>query len=142
MPIRISRSVSITEREISFTFSRSGGPGGQNVNKTSTRVTLLFDVGSTESLSEAQRALLKRRLAGRIGKDGVLRIVCQQYRTQTANRREALGRFVELMKAALKQERRRKPTSVPEAVREERLRDKKHRSRIKRDRARTHDPYD
>lgn len=142
MPIRISRFVSIPEREISYTFSRSGGPGGQNVNKTSTRVTLLFDVGSTESLSEAERALLKRRLAGRIGKDGVLRIVCQQYRTQTANRREALGRFVELMKAALKQERRRKRTSVPEAVTEERLRDKKHRSRIKRDRARSHDPYD
>jgi ribosome-associated protein len=142
MPIRISRSLNIPEKEVSYSFSRSSGPGGQNVNKTSTRVTLLFDVDSSESLSEAERALLKRRLARRIGKDGVLRVVCQQYRTQAANRREALGRFVELMKAALKRERKRRFTRVPEVVKEERLRDKKHRSRIKRDRARPHDPCD
>jgi ribosome-associated protein len=142
MPVRIGRSVDIPENEISYSFSRSGGPGGQKVNKTSTRVTLLFNVDASESLSESERALVKQRLAGRIGKDGVLRVVSQQYRTQTANRREALERFVELMKAALKRERKRKRTRVPETVKEERLRSKKHRSRIKRERARSHDPCD
>lgn len=135
MAIRINNRVSIAEEEISFAFARSGGPGGQKVNKTSTRATLLFDVDGSPSLTDGDRARIKERLATRINKEGVLRVVSQKHRTQTANRRAALERFVELLRAALKPKRRRKPTRVPEAAREQRLKDKKHRGRLKRERA-------
>lgn len=139
MPIQINHRLSIPDDEIDFTFTRSGGPGGQKVNKTSTRATLLFDVEASPSLTDAERARLRQRLATRISKDGMLRVVSQQYRTQTANRRAALERFVELLQEALKPRRKRKPTRVPSAVREERLKAKRHRSLIKRERSRSCD---
>ena len=135
MAIRINRYLSIPEKEILYRFARSSGPGGQKVNKASTRVSLLFDVFASESLSDAQRQEIKERLASRINRDGVLRVVSQKYRTQAANRREAQERFAELLRAALRRKRKRKPTRVPEAVREGRLKDKRHRSRLKRERA-------
>jgi ribosome-associated protein len=137
MAIRINRRVSIPEEEICFAFARSGGPGGQKVNKASTRVTLLFDVNRSPSLTDADRARIRGHLATRISRDGILRVVSQRHRTQTANRRAVLERFEELMRAALKPRRRRKPTRVPEAVKERRLRDKKHRSRLKLERTRS-----
>ncbi|MGD9141964.1 MAG: alternative ribosome rescue aminoacyl-tRNA hydrolase ArfB [bacterium] len=139
MAIRINSRVVIPEEEISFTYARSGGPGGQKVNKTSTRATLLFDVDASPSLTDADRARIRERLSTRISKDGVLRVVSQKHRTQTANRRAALERFTDLLQAALKPGRRRKPTAVPGAVKEKRLKDKRHRSRLKRERA---GPYD
>jgi len=139
VPIQINHRLSIPDDEIDFTFTRSGGPGGQKVNKTSTRATLLFDVEASPSLTDAERARLRQRLATRISKDGMLRVVSQQYRTQTANRRAALERFVELLQEALKPRRKRKPTRVPSAVREERLKAKRHRSLIKRERSRSCD---
>ena len=137
LPVQIRAGLWIPDEEIAFTFTRSGGPGGQKVNKTSTRATLAFDVEASPSLTDAQRARIKERLATRIGKDGVLRVVSQKYRTQSANRRAALERFIELLREALRQRRKRRPTRVPEAVREERLRQKRLRSRLKRERARS-----
>jgi ribosome-associated protein len=133
--IKINRDIGIPEHEVSYRFSRSGKPGGQKVNKTSSRVTLLFDVKNSESLSEAQRALIGERLASRINNDGILGVVSQKYRTQSANREAALERFKELLKKALKRKRRRKPTAVPQDVQERRLRAKKLRSRLKQERA-------
>ncbi|MFC1800313.1 alternative ribosome rescue aminoacyl-tRNA hydrolase ArfB [Candidatus Eisenbacteria bacterium] len=126
----------IQDYEISYTFSRSSKPGGQNVNKVSTRVTLLFDVEASQSLSDRQRDRIGEKLASRIGKDGVLRVVSQKYRTQKANREAALERFVALLAEALKSQRRRRPTAVPGKVREGRLEAKKRRGRIKRERVR------
>jgi len=83
----VSDTLEIPDSELSFVTSRSSGPGGQNVNKVDTRVTLLFDVAQSPSLSEAQRALLLERLPGRINKEGVMRVVSQRHRTQSANRR-------------------------------------------------------
>jgi ribosome-associated protein len=74
-----------------------GGPGGQNVNKVSSRVTLWFAVVNSPSLSQEQRDLIMSRLATRIGKDGVLRVVSQQTRSQAANRELTMERFVELL---------------------------------------------
>lgn len=139
MAIRINSRVTIPEEEITFTFARSGGPGGQKVNKASTRATLLFDVDESPSLTCAQRERIREHLATRISKGGILRVVSQKHRTQTANRRAALERFAELLRAALKPRRRRKPTAVPEAVKEKRLKDKRHRSRLKRERTRPPD---
>jgi ribosome-associated protein len=134
--IVIGRNLQIHAHEITFVFSRSSKPGGQKVNKTSSRVTLHFDVEKSVSLSEAQRTQIREKLASRISKDGILRVVSQKHRTQTANREAALERFKELLRTALKRRRRRKPTAVPQEVTEQRLRYKKHRSRLKRERTR------
>ncbi len=136
MAIEISGRLEIQEYEIAYTFSRSSKPGGQNVNKVSTRVTLLFDVEASQSLTDRQRERIGEKLASRIGKDGILRVVSQKYRTQKANREAALERFITLLADALKPRRRRRPTAVPRKVREGRLEAKKRRSRIKRARTR------
>jgi ribosome-associated protein len=136
MAIEINRNLEIQESEISYAFSRSSKPGGQNVNKVSTRVTLLFDLEASQSLSDRQRERIEEKLASRIGKDGILRVVSQKHRTQKANREAALERFIALVVSALKPRRRRKPTTVPREVKEGRLEAKKRRGLIKRARAR------
>ena len=133
--LKISRDVRIPEHEVYYRFSRSSKPGGQKVNKSSSRVTLLFDVGSCESLSEARRNLIRKRLASRISKDGILRVVSQKHRTQSANRQAALERFMELLRNALKPRPKRRSTAIPQEVKERRLRAKKHRGRLKQRRA-------
>lgn len=124
----------IPETELTFTTSRSSGPGGQNVNKLDTRVTLLFDVDRSPSLNERQRARLRERLAGRINKEGVMRVVSQRHRTQFANREEVVRRFAVLIADALVDEEKRIPVRVPRAVKARRLEDKRIRGRLKRER--------
>jgi ribosome-associated protein len=133
--IKITDDLLIPEDALSFTASRSSGPGGQHVNKSSTRVTLRFDVLGSPSLSAEQKALLLTRLSTRVNKDGVLRVVAQKHRSQSANRELAVARFTELLRAALKRTRPRHPTRVPKAARNRRLEEKKHRGRVKRDRS-------
>ena len=133
--IHINDQLSIPRDELSFTASRSSGPGGQHVNKVSTRVTLRFDVANSPSLTLGQKELILARLATRISKQGVLRVVSQKTRSQAANRELALERFVQLLQEALKQRPQRKPTKVPAAAKQKRLADKKHRSHLKRERS-------
>jgi ribosome-associated protein len=132
--IEIAPDLCLPEDELSFTASRSSGPGGQNVNKLETRITLRFDVAGSPSLSAAQRRLLQDRLATRITRAGTLQVTAQRHRTQAANREAALNRFVELVREALRPELPRVPTRVPAAVRRRRLADKLARGRRKRDR--------
>jgi ribosome-associated protein len=134
--IRINAELSIPDDEISFTFSRSSGPGGQNVNKLTTRATLLFDVGRSPSLSDARRAKILDKLATRISREGILRVVSRKHRTQRANREAATGRFAELLRDALVRRRPRKKTRVPVSVRKRRLENKKRRSWLKTGRKR------
>ncbi len=131
----IADGVDIPDAELAFTTSRSSGPGGQNVNKVNTRVTLLFDVDRSPSLLEQQRLLLHERLGGRINKEGILRVIVQRHRTQLANREEAVRRFVHLVRAALLEEEVRIKVSVPSSVNRRRLEEKRLRSRRKRDRS-------
>ncbi len=133
--IQIKPGLSIAEDELGFSFSRSGGPGGQNVNKVETRVALLFDVAGSPSLSPEEKRLVRSRLATRVSKAGVLRVVSQRHRAQAANREEAVKRFVELLRGALKVTPPRKHTRTPRAVRERRLAEKKRRGRRKRERS-------
>ena len=129
--ITITDRVIIPREELTFTASRSSGPGGQNVNKLSTRVTLQFDVLRSPSLTEDQKQRIFEKLKSRISKDGVLRVSCQQSRSQAANRDRAVERFVELLQEALTRRRPRRRTGVPAAARERRLEEKKRRSRVK-----------
>ena len=99
--IQINEQLAIPEDEVTFTASRSSGPGGQNVNKVNTRVTLWFDVAGSPSLSAEQKQQLLTHLANRITREGVLQIVSQQHRTQAANREAAIERFVEVVGKAL-----------------------------------------
>jgi ribosome-associated protein len=129
--ITITAGLAIPTDELTFTASRSSGPGGQNVNKLSTRVTLLFHVLRSQSLTEDQKQRILVKLKGRISKDGVLRVSCQQNRSQAANRDRAVERFVELLQQALTPKRSRKRTAVPASARERRLEEKKRRARVK-----------
>lgn len=125
--IEITRQLSIPDEELRFTFSRSGGPGGQNVNKVSTRATLWFDVAGSASLTEEQREKIIRRLGNRVSREGVLQVAAAQFRTQGANREDALRRFAALIAGALYEKPRRKKTGVPRRAREARLQAKKRR---------------
>jgi len=129
--IEINKSLSLADDEIRFTFSRSGGPGGQNVNKLNTRVTLWFDVAGSPTLSENQKEKIFQCLGKRINKDGVLQVVSMQSRTQLANREEALQRFVGLLAGSLVEKPVRKKTRVSRGAKERRLQAKKRKSTIK-----------
>ncbi|MCH7664672.1 MAG: aminoacyl-tRNA hydrolase [Acidobacteria bacterium] len=126
----------LPERELSYRSSRSSGPGGQNVNKVETRVTLLFDIPGSAVLDETQKELVRQRLATRINKKGVLRVVSQRHRTQNANREAVRTKLAELLAEALRPRRPRRPTKTPEKARRRRLEDKKRRSELKRRRGR------
>jgi len=119
---------------LTFTFTRSGGPGGQNVNKVSTRVTLWFDLEGCGTLTATEKARIRQRLAGRISRDGRLHVVAMRHRTQSANRRAAVERFYELLADALTPEPTRRPTRTPPRARQRRLREKRFRSEVKQSR--------
>jgi ribosome-associated protein len=129
--LKIHSGLTIPESEVHFRFSRSGGPGGQNVNKTETRVELLFDLGNTPQLTADQRQLAQERLATYLTADGILRLVVSETRNQVQNRRIAERRFQELLRTALRRRRPRTETRVPAAARAARLEDKRRRGSLK-----------
>jgi ribosome-associated protein len=133
--IKITDNISIRDDELIFKASRSAGPGGQNVNKLNSRITLFFDVANCESFSNAQKRRILSRLASRADKDGQIRVISQKFRTQQANRRAAIERLQQLLSDALKTKKIRRKTKVPYAARQRRLEQKKRRSQIKQQRA-------
>ena len=134
--ILINDDISIADSELTFLASRSSGPGGQNVNKVATRITLRFDLEASPSLNEAQKALIRRRLSNRISKDGVLSVSAQRERSQSANREAATERFSELLGRALEVDPVRRRKRTPARAKRRRLEEKRRRSRLKRDRSR------
>jgi ribosome-associated protein len=124
--IRVTRSVTLPVEEIQLRFSRSSGPGGQHAQRSETRVEAILDVEASSALTEAQ----KRRVIARGGP--TLRSVAQDERSQWRNRELAVARLVETLRAALKVERKRRPTKPTAASRKRRLEQKKKRSETKR----------
>lgn len=136
MPLRPAPGVEIPDDELVFSASRSGGPGGQHVNTTSSRVTLRFDVVASPSIPEALRARLIARLGRRVAADGAVRVHAQDSRSQHANRKLAEARLEALLARALAPERPRVATSVPRAEKRRRIDAKKRRGEVKRGRGR------
>lgn len=132
--IVINDTLSIPGSELRYQASRSGGPGGQHVNTSSTRVELEFDVDRSPSLTEPQRAAIRERLANRISADGMLRLSSRSSRSQHRNREDVTARFQRLLADALKERKPRKRTKVPRAVKEARLKAKKRRAQVKKQR--------
>ncbi len=132
--LRINDEVTIPLAELSFRFSRSSGPGGQHVQKSSTRVELLFDVANSPSLTEEQRSRVLERLSGYVDSAGVLHLTSQSERSQLRNREEVVSRFQSLLRKALKRRKRRRPTRPTAASKERRLQEKRRRGEIKKSR--------
>jgi ribosome-associated protein len=140
--IEITDKIFISEDELVFKTSRSSGPGGQNVNKVNTRVTLLFDVANCKSFNDEQKRRVLKHLATRADKSGVIRVTSQKYRTQQANRKAAVEKLCQLLLDGLKKAPVRIKTKVPYAAKLKRLEKKKHRSLLKQHRAKRHSAED
>ncbi len=129
--LTIDATTAIPLSELDFRYARSSGPGGQHVQRTETKVELLFDVAHSPSLTDEQRQRVLMRLAGRVDSQGVLHLTSQMGRSQAENRAEVTQRFQRLLAAALKPAKPRRPTRPSAAARERRLAGKHRRSQIK-----------
>lgn len=132
--IEINSTTFIFESELTFTASRSSGPGGQHVNKVSTKVTVEFDVQNSPNLSEEQKELIRERLESKLTKEGVLQVSSQVSRSQLKNREMAVNKLVEQLRDALTVQQKRRRRKMSLAARYARLQAKKHRSEIKQHR--------
>jgi len=129
--IRVTDTISIDESELSETFVRASGPGGQNVNKLSTAVQLRFDVRHSPSLPNDVAVRLMRIAGSRMTKEGVLLITAQQHRTQERNRADARERLFAMIREAAVPPVPRRPTKPTRASKQRRIESKKRRSAVK-----------
>ncbi len=137
--IPITDDVALDERELSESFIRASGPGGQNVNKVASAAQLRFDVRGSPSLPAPVRARLEKLVRARISHDGVLVITARRYRSQDMNRADARNRLVALIRRAATPTPPRRATPPPAASRERRLADKARRAALKEQRRKAPD---
>ena len=130
----VNEQVTIPRGELSYRATRAGGAGGQHVNKTSTRIELLWTPATSRALDDAARARVLEKLASRLDAEGTLRVVASDTRSQAQNRRNAEARLAELLRRALSVPKSRRKTKPGRAAREARLDEKKKRADRKRQR--------
>jgi ribosome-associated protein len=134
---RIPREVRITDRvrvagsDLRFSYARSSGPGGQHVNRTSSKVILRWNPFVSAALSETDRRLLEERLSSRLTTEGDLVLACESHRDQARNLDEVVERFVRIVRDAIRRPVPRRATSPTRSSRERRLDEKRRRSRLK-----------
>lgn len=138
-PLQVTPALAIPLAELTVRATRSSGPGGQHVNTSSTRIEVVFDIANSPSLNETQRTRLLETLGARLHGEGRLRVVAQSERSQLQNREAAIGRLGGILRRALAVPRVRRPTKPTRASRERRLKEKKARGALKRDRRRLDD---
>jgi ribosome-associated protein len=137
--LAVTPALSIPLSEIVLRATPSSGPGGQHVNRSSTRIEAVWNVARSAALTDAQRSRLEARLATRLDGDGDLRIVASEHRSQLRNREEALERLAGVVARALAIPKPRRPTKPTRASKERRLETKKRRAATKQERRRRHD---
>jgi ribosome-associated protein len=133
--IVVTPRVTIPGGELAIAFSRSGGPGGQNVNKVSSKVELRWNPTTSTALTGEERAWLLERLRSRLTSDGTLIVTSTATRDQLKNRDDATSKLALIVRAALARPKPRRTTKPPRAVKRRRIADKRHRAEIKRNRS-------
>jgi len=113
------------QKEITYKTSRSGGKGGQNVNKVSSKVELLFSIADSILFTHEEKELLNSKLQSRFNKDGLVQVVCDEERSQYLNKEKAVERLITILTAALHKPKARKPTKVSKAAKQARLENKR-----------------
>lgn len=130
----MEHQLTIPAELLEFRVSRSSGPGGQHVNKTDSKVEAMLNIPLAPCFTDEQRARLMLKLGNRINKDGYLSVTCQQTRSQLTNKEKAIDKLTALVNKALAEDKPRKPTKVPKAVKEKRIKAKKITSEKKQNR--------
>lgn len=130
--IPIKNGITIPGHELEITSSRAGGPGGQHVNKTSSRIMVRWNVGQSQALTDGQKERVMQKLQHRLTTDGDLIIQSSGSRSQEQNKQEALRILSSVVRSALHVPKKRIATNIPESIRESRLQSKGHRGALKR----------
>jgi ribosome-associated protein len=129
--LHIKNGITIPEHELIITTSRSGGAGGQHVNKTDTRITIRWNIKTTTALTDEQKNYILEKLQARITSDGDLIVHNSESRSQLQNKKNALNNLAAIIRNALTVQKKRIATKMPQALKEARLKSKSHRSKIK-----------